>query len=91
MHCWQAEAGRNVADLVEILGQDALEETTHELVKLGTSPRPAISIGLSRKGSYRLAKTLAAQPGMTNKWLKDQVLLSVKDLWVRIHYPATAR
>ena len=62
-----------------------------ELVKLGTFLRSAISIGLSRKGPYRLAKTLATQSGMTNKWLKDQGLLSVKELWVNIHYPATAR
>jgi len=33
---------------------------------------------------------LATQTGMTNKWLKDQGLLSVKELWVNIHYPATA-
>jgi RNA-directed DNA polymerase len=62
-----------------------------ELTKLGTNLRLAISIGLSRKGPYRLAKTLATQSGMTNKWLKDQGLLSVKELWVNIHYPATAR
>ena len=62
-----------------------------ELVKLGTNLRLAISIGLSRKGPYRLAKTLATQSVMTNKWLKGQGLLSVKDLWVEIHYPATAR
>ena len=29
--------------------------------------------------------------GMTNKWLKDQGLVSVKEQWVKIHYPATAR
>jgi len=62
-----------------------------ELVKLGTNLRLAISLGLSRKGPWRLAKTLATQSGMTNKWLKDQGLLSVKELWVNIHYPATAR
>jgi len=33
-------------------------------------------------------RTLATQTGMTNKWLKDQGSLSVKDLWVNIHYPA---
>jgi len=44
-----------------------------------------------RKGPYRLAKTLATQSGMSNLWLKDQGLLSVKELWVNIHYPATAR
>ena len=29
--------------------------------------------------------------GMNNKWLKSQGLLSVKELWVNINYPATAR
>jgi hypothetical protein len=28
---------------------------------------------------------------MTIKWLKDQGLLSVKELWVKIHYPTTVR
>ncbi len=36
-----------------------------ELTKLGCNLRLAISIGLSRKGPYRLAKTLATQSGMT--------------------------
>jgi len=26
-----------------------------------------------------------------DQWLKDQGLVSVKELWVNIHYPATAR
>jgi hypothetical protein len=43
-----------------------------ELVKLGTNLRVAISLGLSRKGPWRLSRTLATQTGMTNKWLKDQ-------------------
>jgi len=62
-----------------------------ELTKLGTFLRTAISVGLSRKGPWRMSRTLATQSGMTNQWLKDQGLLSIKDLWVNIHYPATAR
>jgi len=62
-----------------------------ELTKLGTYLRTAISVGMSRKGPWRLSRTLATQTGMTNQWLKDQGLLSIKDLWVNIHYPATAR
>ena len=61
------------------------------LHKLGTSLKTAIDVGLSRKGPWRLARTLATQTGMTNQWLKDQGLVSVKELWVNIHYPATAR
>ena len=62
-----------------------------ELRKLGTSLNAAIPVAISRKGPWRLARTLATQTGMTNQWLKDQGLLSVKELWVNIHYPTTAR
>lgn len=62
-----------------------------ELRKLGTSLHAAISVAISRKGPWRLSRTLATQTGMTNDWLKDQGLLSVKELWVNIHYPVTAR
>ena len=62
-----------------------------ELRKLGTSLHAAISVAISRKGPWHLSRTLATQTGMTNDWLKDQGLLSVKELWVHIHYPAMAR
>jgi RNA-directed DNA polymerase len=61
------------------------------LLKLGTHPGVAIPMSLSRKGPWRCARTMATQTGMTNQWLKDQGLVSVKELWVNIHYPATAR
>jgi len=61
------------------------------LLKLGTGKKTAILTAISRKGPWRLSRTLATHTGMTNKWLKDQGLLSVKELWVNIHYPATAR
>ncbi len=61
------------------------------LLKLGTLLKAALDVGLSRKGPWRLARTLATQTGMTNQWLKDQGLLSVKELWVNIHYPVTVR
>lgn len=61
------------------------------LLKLGTRKETAILTAISRKGPWHLSRTLATQTGMTNQWLKDQGLLSVKELWVNIHYPATAR
>ena len=61
------------------------------LLKLGTHPNVAIPMSLSRKGPWNGSRTLATQTGMTNQWLKDQGLISVKELWVKIHYPATAR
>ena len=47
--------------------------------------------GVSVRKGLKEVRTLATQTGMTNQWLKDQSLLSVKELWVNIHYPATAR
>ena len=61
------------------------------LLKLGTHPGVAIPMCLSRKGPWKCARTLATQTGMTNQWLKDQGLLSVKELWVNIHYLTTVR
>jgi RNA-directed DNA polymerase len=61
------------------------------LLRLGTFIKAAIGVALSRKGPWRLSRTVATQSGMTNSWLAKQGLLSVKDLWVNIHYPATAR
>lgn len=61
------------------------------LIRLGTFTRSAIKAGVSRKSYWRLARTLATNSGMTNKWLKEQGLVSIKEQWVGIHYPATAR
>jgi len=57
------------------------------LIRLGVSLKRAIFIGLSSKGYYRLAKTKAVQIGLTNEWLKQQGLISVKQPWVKYHYP----
>jgi len=56
------------------------------LIKLGTRTRTAVSLGLSSKGPYRLAKTLATHSGMTNKWLEQQGLVSIRELWIKFHY-----
>lgn len=62
-----------------------------ELRKLGTDLGTAIRAGMNRNGPWAMARRLAAHSGMTNQWLMDQGLVSVKELWVQRHYPATAR
>jgi len=54
------------------------------LLKLGTSSRHAFSTGLSRKGYWRLSRTLATHTGMTNEWIAQQGLLSIRDLWMNV-------
>lgn len=55
------------------------------LLALGTSRKHAIFTALSRKGPWHLARTLATQTGMTNKWLAEQGLLSIRDQWMKAH------
>ena len=62
-----------------------------KLLALGTERFTAIRAGLNRNGPWAMSRRLAAHSGMTNQWLKDQGLVSAKDLWVKRHYPATAR
>jgi RNA-directed DNA polymerase len=54
------------------------------LLKLGTPRSHAFSTGLSRKGYWRLSRTLATHTGMTNEWLAQQGLLSIRDLWMKV-------
>lgn len=56
------------------------------LIKMGVGNRQAISLGLSSKGYYRLAKTYAVQFGLKDQWLKDQGLISIREQWIKFHY-----
>jgi RNA-directed DNA polymerase len=53
------------------------------LLALGTDLRSAIRTAMSRKGYWHLARTLATQVGMTNAWLKQQGLISIRELWMK--------
>jgi len=57
------------------------------LIKLGVSSKLAITLGISSKGYYRLAKTKAMQIGLNNKYLKAQGLISLRDQWIASRYP----
>ena len=61
------------------------------LIKLGVKKREAIRLGLSRKSYWRLSKTLATNSGLSNAHFKEIGLVSVRELWCKIHHPATAR
>ena len=52
-----------------------------ELIRLGVPRRQAIRHARSRKGPWHMAKTIASGVGMTNTWLRDQGVLSLKTLW----------
>lgn len=58
----------------------------HNLIKLGVSIKLAVTLGISSKGYYRLAKTKAVQLGLNNQYLKAQGLVSLRDQWVASRY-----
>ena len=59
-----------------------------ELIGLGSPKHQAILTGLSRKGYWHLAKTYATNCGLSKQYLEDQGLVSLRALWIGIHYPA---
>jgi RNA-directed DNA polymerase len=61
------------------------------LIQLGSPKYQAILTGLSRKSYWHLAKTLSTNMGLSNTYLEKQGLVSVRTLWIQIHYPAKAR
>ena len=51
------------------------------LLRLGVSRDQAITHGASRKGYWRLSKTLGGHVGMTKRWLREQGLVFLRYLW----------
>ncbi len=56
------------------------------LIKLGVSERLAISCGISSKGPCRSSKTKGINIAISNEFLATQGLVSLKDIWISIHY-----
>jgi len=55
-----------------------------ELIGLGVPRRQSIRHAKSRKGPWRMAKTIASGVGMTNAWLALQGVVSLKSLWAEL-------
>lgn len=51
------------------------------LIRLGVPRRQAIRHARSRQGYWHMAKTIASGVGLTNAWLSEQGLISLKTLW----------
>ena len=54
------------------------------LLALGVPRRQAIRHGKSRKGPWHMAKSIATGVGLTNAWLQEQGLVSLKSLWANL-------
>ena len=61
------------------------------LIQLGVPRRQAIRHARSRQSYWHMSGTLASGVGMTNAWLAEQGVLSLKTLWAELaHLRGTA-
>lgn len=51
------------------------------LLTLGVSPKSAIRHGVSSNSYWQISGTRVINQSVSNAWLLEQGLLSVKDLW----------
>ena len=59
-----------------------------ELTKLGAPLRRAIANAMSPSSYWAQARFEAAQMGLTNNYLHQKLgLVSIRDLWINLHYP----
>jgi RNA-directed DNA polymerase len=56
------------------------------LLKRGVPERLAISCGITSKGPWRSSKTKGINMALTNQYLKDEGLIALRELWIRIHH-----
>ena len=55
-----------------------------ELIRLGVPIRQSIRHARSRKGYWHMSQTIASGVGLTNAWLAEQGLISMKTLWSKL-------
>ncbi len=56
------------------------------LIKLGVSDRLAIACGITSKGPCRSSKTKGINIGLSNEYLEQQGLVSLREVWIKLHY-----
>ncbi|MGK5090449.1 group II intron reverse transcriptase/maturase [Deltaproteobacteria bacterium TL4] len=56
------------------------------LLRRGVPLKMAIDCGITSKGPWRSSKTQGIQHGLSNKYLADQGLVSLRDIWIATHY-----
>lgn len=57
------------------------------LLQLGANESWAVTCGATRKGPWRSSKTPGIQQALSNNFLKEEGLISLREGWIKIHYP----
>ena len=84
------EAGEQTCEPTDPANGRDIQGLAPGRVKLGSARYQAILTGLSRKSYWHLAKTLSTNMGLSKAFLEKQGLVSIRTLWIQIHYPAKA-
>ena len=63
---------------------ETLRNRIRNLLAMNVPPRQAIRHGKSCKSPWNMDKTIASGVGMTNAWLVEQGVLSLKSLWAEL-------
>lgn len=57
------------------------------LMRLGVHVQAAVACGITSKGPWRSAKTPGINQALSLEYLKSQGLYSLRDGWIKLHYP----
>jgi RNA-directed DNA polymerase len=57
------------------------------LMKRGVHVQSAVACGITSKGPWRSAKTPGINQALSNDYLKSEGLYSLRDGWIKLHYP----
>lgn len=57
------------------------------LLKRGVNIQSAVACGITSKGPWRSSKTPGIQQALSNKYLANAGLYSLKEGWIKVHYP----
>jgi RNA-directed DNA polymerase len=53
----------------------------------GVHVQSAVACGITSKGPWRSAKTPGINQALSNDYLKSEGLYSLRDGWIKLHYP----
>lgn len=58
-----------------------------KMLKRGVHIQAAVACGLTSKGPWRSSKTPGIQQALSNDYLKQEGLVSLREGWIKVHYP----
>ena len=56
------------------------------LLKRGVNQSLAVACGVTGKGPWRSSKTKGINIAIGNKFLKQEGLVSLREIWIKVHY-----